>query len=273
MLAPSPEQIALLTPLERRAFRAASLFAGSLKPLGTLYNRAVGATMVGLCASRRVVVEGLPHALALEPADRMVWVANHRSFFDFFVLFRVLFRRTRVGHRIFFPVRSTFFYDRPLGPLVNLVFDAFAMFPPILRDRERAAWNAYAMARCLAELDVPGTSIGMHPEGTRGRGPDPFALLPPKPGVGQLVLESSPEVKVMPAFVLGLGNGVAGEVRKNLLAPRAHPVHVRIGAPIDFSDLRATDRGTAQRLAAAERCMAAIAALGEPLRERMQARA
>mgnify|MGYP001480307136 CR=1 FL=1 len=36
--------------------------------------------------------------------------------------------------------------------------------------------------------DQPGTVVGLHPEGTRGKGPDPYTFLPAQPGVGKLAL-------------------------------------------------------------------------------------
>ena len=59
----------------------------------------------------------------------------------------------------------------------------------------------------------------MHPEGTRGKGPDPYELLPAQPGVGKLALVGKPVV--IPAFILGLGNDIVEDVRLNFTQGRA----------------------------------------------------
>src|SRR6187551_1521844 len=60
----------------------------------------------------------------LPPLDReqgsILVVANHRSFFDLYVITAELMR-AKMKKRIIFPVRSKFFYDHPLGFLVNLL--------------------------------------------------------------------------------------------------------------------------------------------------------
>lgn len=262
---------AILTPIERANYRLASFFSGPLKPFGALYNRFASVVIVGACAGRRIHLEGVEHLEGLGPGSRVVWVANHRSFFDFFVVFYLLFIRTSVGSRIFFPVRSNFFYDRPFGPLVNFAMASFAMFPPILRDKTRSEWNRYAMTRCREELDKPGTHVGIHPEGTRGTGPDPFQLKAPKIGVGQLATETREPVQIRPIFIVGPGNSVFQELRKNLFDPTNHPIYVQFGPAIDFADLRERAGTEAVSQAAAERCMAVIAGLGAQVRSRMQA--
>ena len=47
-----------------------------------------------------------------------------------------------------------------------------------------------AVARCIEELNREdiGTVMGLHPEGTRGKGADPYTFLPAQPGVGRIAL-------------------------------------------------------------------------------------
>ena len=59
----------------------------------------------------------------------------------------------------------------------------------------------------------------MHPEGTRGKGPDPYEFLPAQPGVGKLALVAQPIV--IPAFILGLGNNIVEDIRSTSRKARA----------------------------------------------------
>jgi 1-acyl-sn-glycerol-3-phosphate acyltransferase len=220
-------------------------------------------SLIYSCCSRRLNLVGLEALEPTTPQDRVLLVANHRSFFDFYTITAVLFWRTRFPRRIFFPTRSTFFYDRAAGPIVNLSMSAMRMFPPILRDGSRGTFNNWAIDRCVAELNTPGTMVGIHPEGTRNKSPDPCSFLPAQPGAGRLALCADPGVRVIPVYALGIGNSIASEMKKNVTAPEAHPTTLYFGAPIDFADLR--ERGiratTAKR--AADRCLDAIRALAE----------
>ncbi len=54
------------------------------------------------------------------------------------------------------------------------------MFPPVLRGesiRRRATFNEYSIQRTIEELQIPGTVMGLHPEGTRNKDDDPYKLL------------------------------------------------------------------------------------------------
>lgn len=269
---PAPEQIASLTLLERTAFELGdALSHPRLSPLASTYNRAVVGAIIASCGGRRFDVRGLEHLAGFGPKDSLLIVANHRSFFDFFTITAILYWRTKVSKRIFFPVRQTFFYDHPLGPVVNLAMSGMRMFPPVMRDREKRVFNAYMLSRCIAELDRPdiGTVIGIHPEGTRGRGPDPYELLPAQPGVGRVALGST-RAHVIPVFVLGMGQSIVRELRSNLLSPASSRIDMLFGPPVELADLRAhPDRAIASKLAA-DRCLDAIRALGEQQRRDAQ---
>src|ERR687886_201628 len=65
----------------------------------------------------------------LAPAERPVLlVSNHRTFFDMYVVSAELFRRTRGEKKLFFPVRGRFFYESPLGMLVNFLMGWWSMY-------------------------------------------------------------------------------------------------------------------------------------------------
>jgi 1-acyl-sn-glycerol-3-phosphate acyltransferase len=82
--------------------------------------------------------------------------------------------------------------------------------------------------------------VGIHPEGTRGKGPDPYEFLPVRPGLGQLVAEAPPNVVVVPFFILGLDNSTTHQIRRNFLpgGKRGSNVRIWFGEAMTASDLR-----------------------------------
>src|SRR5271154_3014700 len=131
MLQPEPEQWQSLTRLERFAFKLADGFTHYPEFVAKT-NDTFMAAMIWSCGGRRIRVSGLEHLAGFSNDDSLLFVANHRSFFDFYVLSAVLYWHTTLPRRMFFPVRSTFFYDHPLGPIVNAAMSGMRMFPPIL---------------------------------------------------------------------------------------------------------------------------------------------
>lgn len=254
----------MLAPVERVALRVAEAAHGRLgRALTTAWNLSVVSGMLWLCSGRRTRVRGLHHLAPFGPSDSVVLVANHRSFFDFFVITGVLHWRTRLcKQRVLFPVRAPFFYDHPMGIIANAALSGMRMYPPILRDRKRAVFNRYTVARCVQELQEPGTILGLHPEGTRNKGTDPYALLPGQPGVGRVLVEAA-GATVIPVFVHGLSNDLMAELTCNWTAPHERPIDVVFGAPVPLSDVRVAGSRPASHRSAVQRCMEAIAALGE----------
>ncbi len=225
------------------------------------WNSVVMVNFVRLVAMRRVRATGLEH---LPSGDvRLIMVANHRSFFDFFVTGAVVYARTAMPRRVMFPVRNQFFYDTMLGGAINAVMAGFTMFPPIVRDADRGAFNRFAVARCAEFLSEPARWIGMHPEGKRGMGPDPYEILPVQPGVGRLVL-AAPGVVVVPVWIHGLSNSLAFEARVNWTDPSSYPIDIDFGPPVALADLM--EGGDAASIA--DRCRDAMVALAEAHRAR-----
>lgn len=254
--------MALLSPMERVAFHIADFSNRHLKGLTQIWIRSFMVVLLFLTGGRRIQAYGLQHVAHVRPTDRVILVANHRSFFDFFVVMYINFTQTTISSHVIFPVRSTFFYTRPLGVLVNFFMTGMAMFPPIMREPHKRAFNQYAVARVLAELTRPGVVVGFHPEGTRHRGPDPYHLLPARPGVGEIIRRTDGDVKIIPLFIVGMGNNVVRETLRNWFRPRQFPIDVVYGAPLDLSDLQqlADTRETHQQLTDA--CMDAVTDLG-----------
>lgn len=258
-----------LSPLERlnvRMIRSSfeSPWMNNLLRAGQRY---IGAGWIYLCTKNLVQLVGLERLPPPEEAKGLIWASNHRSFFDMYVANAYLFRHG-YHERVLYPVRSGFFYDHPLGFLVNGIMSFWSMYPPVFRDRKRAALNHTAFSELAAAIRS-GRSVGIHPEGTRNRGDDPYALLPPQSGVGRLIhLARAP---VIPIFINGLGNNLVRQVQGNFNG-KGEPVVVVFGGAVDLGDLL-EQPGTGKIYRdIAERVMGAIAALGEEERS-LRARA
>ena len=261
-LQPTQEQLEALNKVERVSYRFADLLARpEMSFLSKAYNTVAMGSLLYACGGRRFTTHGIENLQGpgMDNKASVLIVANHRSFFDFFSLTAMVYWHTNLTRRIFFPVRKNFFYDHPLGAPVNLVMSGMRMFPPIMREKEKKGFNAFSVARCIEELDRTdvGTVMGMHPEGTRGKGDDPYAFLPAQPGVGRIALGSR-RAKVIPMFAVGMGQSIMGEMKKNAFAPKDNPVHLHFGPPIDFEDLRPKAGQLTVQKKAADRCLEAI---------------
>jgi 1-acyl-sn-glycerol-3-phosphate acyltransferase len=193
-----------------------------------------------------------------------MFVANHRSFFDqYCMLLACYMGPVHWSKALYFPVRANFFYDQPLGLFVNAAVAGGAMYPPIYRQSDRRQLNDEALDKMVDILRKPGNVLGMHPEGTRGKGDDPYTFLPAQPGVGKLALVAQPIV--IPAFILGLGNNILDDIRQNFTreARTTKSVITVFGAPLDYSDLMAEKPRPALYKKTADRFMAEIKKLSE----------
>jgi 1-acyl-sn-glycerol-3-phosphate acyltransferase len=254
-----------LTSFERRAIAIARFVneRPRVKAIQSLFHRRVTQRWVKACLKNLLVIDGL-EKVASYPRDRGILVcANHRSFFDQYAVMAILLDEYPWLNRVFFPIRSGFFYETWAGIAVNALIGGMAMYPPIFRDSTKSEHNRDAVARVIEELKVPGTIVGMHPEGTRGKGPDPYELLPGQPGVGEVIMKARPVV--MPIFINGLGNDFGAQVVGNWgMGPRAGiPIVVCFGDPVDFGELMEGRPRPAQYKRVADRLMTVIAGLGE----------
>jgi 1-acyl-sn-glycerol-3-phosphate acyltransferase len=250
-----------LTPLERAQIRLvrASLRPGALDRGIRALQRSVGQWWIRAVTSSLRHVHGLERLPAWDPRASVVCVCNHRSFYDLYVVTAELVARG-MPYRLLFPVRSSFFYDHPLGPFVNGAMSFFAMYPPIFRDRKRAALNLASLDEVAVLLRRGGFFVGLHPEGTRKKDDDPYTFLPAQAGVGR-VIHKAPGSVVVPVFVNGLHNDFVHQVRAGITR-KGNTIHVVYGAPIDFGALLRTPGSPRTYKRIAERCIEAIGELG-----------
>jgi 1-acyl-sn-glycerol-3-phosphate acyltransferase len=259
-----------LTRVEKLALKFAELANDDArgKWLQTRFLRGFSYVWVRAALANRMLVEGLDELCALRPETGVMLVSNHRSFFDQYAMLLACYMGpVPWAKRLYFPVRSNFFYDQPLGIFVNAAVAGGAMYPPIYRQAERRALNDEALDKMVEILRTPGNVLGMHPEGTRGKGDDPYTFLPAQPGVGKLALVGKP--MVIPAFTLGLGNNIAEDIKWNFTrgARRDHAVISVFGDPLDFTDLMAEKPRPTLYKKTADRFMAAIKKLSEREKE------
>jgi 1-acyl-sn-glycerol-3-phosphate acyltransferase len=249
-----------LSPTERFTIQAVrrTFEPGTMDRAVRFCQRHIGSQWITIVTRNLLHVHGLDRLPPLDPTKSYICASNHRSFFDLYVITAYLVRRG-MPHRLVFPVRSEFFYDHPLGLFVNGIMSFLAMYPPIFRDRSRAALNLVGLDELAWMLRRGGTFLGIHPEGTRKKDDDPYSLLPPQPGVGRLIHHS--HVTVLPVFVNGLLNDLPKQVTSNYDGTGT-PVHVVFGKPVEYGGLLEGRGSPRVYRAITERTCEAITALG-----------
>ena len=208
----------------------------TLKSAQAMFLRHFGAAWVGACVHRALDVHGLEKLYRLDPEAGVILCANHRSFFDLYVVASIMYKAKIPWNRNhYYPVRSNFFYETWSGLSLNLLVGGGSMYPPIYRDSDKAAHTKASVERVTQLLSRPGAVVGLHPEGTRGKGEDPFELLPAQPGIGQIAHKSN--APVVPIWIRGLSNSLKEQVQNNYQA-QAEPVVVEFGDPVDLDEFR-----------------------------------
>jgi 1-acyl-sn-glycerol-3-phosphate acyltransferase len=257
----------LLSHFERFAVRLVGrMNRGRWQRAWFMAQREVGARWIELVVGPLLEVRGLEHVAATSRERPLLLVANHRSYFDLYVVMSVLFRRLPGWRAICFPVRGRYYYQRPGGLALNALAAWWSMYPPFFHTPELRRFDQWALQH-LTDLcrEGPGRLVGFHPEGTRNKGPDPYALLPPQPGVGRLLYHAHPQV--VPAFIGGLGNSIP-----EILARRRRggdPVRLWFGEPLEYNQLLGSPPGSRTYRLLAELAMAKIVELAECDRKRM----
>ena len=225
----------------------------------------MGAGWIHLSTYNIMNVYGLEHVEAAARERPLLLVANHRSFFDMYAVSTVLFRRTSWRKQLFFPVRGRFFYQSPLGLLVNLIMGWWSMYPPFFATGdnplpEKRAFDKYSF-RLLTELarNGRGNVIGFHPEGTRNKSDDPYSYLRAQPGIGKLIMDAQPQV--IPVFIGGLCNSLPRQVARNWT--REDVIRIHFGPLLDLTDQLSKPDRLRSHKEIADFVMEKIADLGE----------
>ncbi len=268
MVEPTRAQKDLLDPFELMAYNFADFWNKHMRRSSALYNSTVMVGFTLLAVARRVQVSGLENVQGLDYSRGVMILANHRTYYDYFTILSVMARNVEQlkVERIMFPVRSAFFYERPLGIAVNMAMSGMAMFPPIMRDRAKKLWNEYAIARCIDELEENATVLGFHPEGRRHSELSSFKVGRGKLGIARIALEAE-TAQVMPVFLTGITNNMLEEIRRNWMEPERYPVFLAFGPHVALDDLRGATNVPEVERQAVNRCMDAISELAEVCRQ------
>ena len=269
---PTSEEFAVLSPFERFAFRFTHrMNLGRWKRFWTWCQSVLGAGWIQISTYNLMRVYGLEHVEALDHSRPILLVANHRSFFDMYVVSTTLFRKTKWRKQLFFPVRGRFYYQNPLGMFVNLIMGWWSMYPPFFVTGknpvpEKRAFDKYSLRR-LVQLcsEGAGNVIGFHPEGTRNKEADPYSYLRPQPGVGRLIKEANPQV--LPVFIAGLGNNLPKQVLGNWFG--GAKIRIHFGPQPDLSEFIVKKDHMRTYKEIGEFLMSKIAELGEADRKVM----
>ena len=236
---PTKEELAVLSGFERFAYRfVRRMNRGAWKRFWTWCQSTMGAGWIHLSTYNIMNIYGLEHVEAASRERPLLLVANHRSFFDMYAVSAMLFKKTKWRKQLFFPVRGRFFYQNPVGLVVNLIMGWFSMYPPFFATGdhplpEKRTFDKFSF-RLLTELarTGPGNVIGFHPEGTRNKNSDPYSFLRAQPGVGKLIMDAKPQV--IPVFIAGLCNDLPRQVARNW--NREEVIRLHFGPVIDLTD-------------------------------------
>ncbi|MCE3555778.1 1-acyl-sn-glycerol-3-phosphate acyltransferase [Pseudonocardia sp. RS11V-5] len=162
----------------------------------------------------RPTIEGLEH---IPTSGAAILASNHLAVADSFLL------PLQVPRRITFLAKREYFTEPGLKGFVKKQFFSGVGQVPIDRSGGNAAQAAMDTAvRLLRE----GKLLGIYPEGTRS--PD-GRLYKGKTGVARMALEA--EVPVIPVAMIGTDE--VNPIGSKMWRP-GH-VHVKVGAPLDFS--------------------------------------
>ena len=268
-LVPTNAEISVLNPTEKFGFRLTHrMNQGAWKRFWTFCQRHLGSLWIKICTYNLMNVFGLENVENADVERPLLLVANHRSFFDMYVVSSVIFRETKRPITLFFPVRAKFFYTQPLGWFVNLVMGWWAMYPPFFREDKEVAkreFDKYSLRRLVQICsEGRGNIIGFHPEGKRNLSDDAYELLPAQPGVGAVIIKAKPQV--VPVFIAGLGNDLPKQVLGNWTG--GEKVRIWFGEQIDLSEFYEKSDRLRTHKEIGDFLMSKIAELGEKDREK-----
>jgi 1-acyl-sn-glycerol-3-phosphate acyltransferase len=204
--------------------------------LQAFFLRSVAYSWMRAGLARRVFVDGLERAAALRPERGVLLVSNHQTAFDRLVLLMALWSgRVPWAREPVFPVRSTFFYDHPMGMVTNLLGAAGALWPPFDRRPDRAALDSDAIELTVDSLTRPDSFVALHAADEVDAAADPYDLPPARADTGRIAVES--RSLVLPIFLNGLSVDILADVRASFRPTirRDGPCIAVVGEPIDLS--------------------------------------
>ncbi|MGQ0646196.1 MAG: lysophospholipid acyltransferase family protein [Gemmatimonadaceae bacterium] len=221
-----------LTPLERLHLDVAlRMNREPFKGFWTQCQRFIGALAVRFLTRNVVRDHGFAHVADAFRRGAILFVANHRTYFDMFIVSSLVHRRLPGRKRLFFPVIGQYYYQSLGGMALNQLFAFWSMFPPLFALPSHADVDRYALD-LLCDLCArgPGYVLGIHPEGGRNLDPDPYSFMRFQPGAGRIIHAARPIV--IPVFLAGMHTNVGVQVRRNWSG--GEPVRVWFGAPVDL---------------------------------------
>lgn len=266
---PDAEEISVLNTTERIGFKLTHrMNLGRWKRFWTFCQRHIGSLWIKIATYNLMNVYGIENVESSDSSRPLLLAANHRSFFDMYVVSSVIFRQTKRPVKLFFPVRGKFFYNNPLGWFVNLMMGWWSMYPPFFRESKEAQkreFDKYSMRR-LIQICSEGEAnmIGFHPEGKRNFSDNPYEFVPAQPGVGKVIMEAKPQV--IPIFITGLGNELPKQIMGNWTG--GEKIRVWFGEEIDLSEFYDQRNSLRTHKKIADFLMEKIGELGEKDREK-----
>jgi 1-acyl-sn-glycerol-3-phosphate acyltransferase len=270
---PDAEEISVLNTTERIGFKLTHrMNLGRWKRFWTFCQRHIGSLWIKIATYNLMNVYGIENVESSDSTRPLLLAANHRSFFDMYVVSSVIFRQTKRPVKLFFPVRGKFFYNNPLGWFVNLMMGWWSMYPPFFRESKEAQkreFDKYSMRR-LIQICSEGEAnmIGFHPEGKRNFSDNPYEFVPAQPGVGKVIMEAKPQV--IPIFITGLGNDLLKQIMGNWTG--GEKIRVWFGEEIDLSEFYDQRNSLRTHKKIADFLMEKIGELGEKDRKKFATR-
>ena len=177
-------------------------------------------------------------------------VLNHVSHVDPLTAAHLVYDHGRLPHYL---AKSGLFKNRALGAF----FRAAGQIPV-----ERLSKNAVGAFDAAVQAVRDGKCVVVYPEGTITRDPDGWPMTG-KSGAARIALETG--CPVIPVGQWGAQQLLAPYSKKPDLFPRKL-VTMKVGTPVDLSDLAALPRSVPVIQQATDRIMAAITALVEEVR-------
>lgn len=260
-LHPTKEELYTLSATERFCFRLTHrMNQGRWKKIMTFMQRHIGSLWIHISTYNIMRIYGLENFERVSPDKPILLVANHRSFFDMYVVSAMLFRKTKHPMVLFFPVRAMFFYESFIGVFVNFVMGWMSMYPPFFYRNEKREFDKYSMRRLINLCkEGKGHIIGFHPEAKRNLEGDSWTFLRAQPGIGKIVKES--KTQVIPVFIAGLGNNLPKQILGNWFG--GEKIRIHFGEKLDLSEFLEKRDSVRTHKEIADYLMEKIAELGE----------